>query len=89
VGLSGELRMVGQMNARLREAAKLGFRAAIVPRRIRHNSGEPYPEGIQIIEARSLREALGFGLMLEAAGDRGENKGERERPAREPKRQQG
>ena len=35
VGLSGELRMVGQMAARLREAAKLGFRSAIVPHRVR------------------------------------------------------
>jgi DNA repair protein RadA/Sms len=62
VGLSGELRMVGQMNARLREAAKLGFRTAIVPRRI-NRSGEPWPQGIQIIEARSLREALSQALM--------------------------
>jgi DNA repair protein RadA/Sms len=65
VGLSGELRMVGQMNARLREAAKLGFRAAIVPRRIRRTGGEPWPEGIQITEARSLREALSHALMNE------------------------
>ena len=34
VGLSGELRTVGHMNVRLREAAKLGFKSAIVPRRI-------------------------------------------------------
>ncbi|MBP7227918.1 MAG: DNA repair protein RadA [Longilinea sp.] len=63
VGLSGELRWVGQMNARLREAAKLGFRAAIVPRRVRR--GEAWPEGIQILEARSLREALGLAILLE------------------------
>jgi DNA repair protein RadA/Sms len=61
VGLSGELRMVGQMPARLREAAKLGFRAAIVPRRIRQ--GEPWPDGIQIIEVRSLRQALDNALI--------------------------
>ncbi len=66
VGLSGELRMVNQMSARLREAAKLGFRTAIVPRRVRR-SGEPWPEGIQIIEARSLREALSHALIQEAA----------------------
>ena len=63
VGLSGELRMVGQMTTRLREAAKLGFKTAIVPRRIRR--GEPWPEGIQIIEARSLREALELALIGE------------------------
>ncbi len=56
IGLSGELRYVGQTNARLREAAKLGFKTAIVPRRLR--KGEPWPEGINIVEARSLREAL-------------------------------
>ena len=61
VGLSGELRWVGQMNARLREAANLGFRTAIIPRRVRR--GEPYPDGIQVIEARSLREALMLGLV--------------------------
>jgi DNA repair protein RadA/Sms len=61
VGLSGELRWVGQMNARLREAAKLGFKAAIVPKRIRRT--EAWPEGIQVIEARSLREALKLALV--------------------------
>ena len=67
VGLSGELRMVGQMNIRLREAAKLGFRSAIVPRRIR-SSGEPYPPGIQVVEARSLREACSHALLAESTG---------------------
>ena len=63
VGLSGELRMVGQMSARLREAAKLGFRNAVVPRRLRR--GEPWPEGITVIEARSLREALEKALLTD------------------------
>jgi DNA repair protein RadA/Sms len=61
VGLNGELRAVGQMPARLREAAKLGFKTAIVPRRIRR--GEPWPKDIEILEARSLREALKLGLI--------------------------
>ncbi len=61
VGLSGELRWVGQMNARLREAAKLGFKTAIIPRRVRQ--GETLPSGIEIKEARSLREALSLALM--------------------------
>ena len=64
VGLSGELRWVGQMNARLNEAAKLGFKTAIVPRKVRRG-GEPWPAGIQIIEARSLREALGLSMISE------------------------
>ncbi|HQN44753.1 MAG TPA: DNA repair protein RadA, partial [Anaerolineaceae bacterium] len=61
VGLSGELRWVSQMNIRLREAAKLGFKAAIVPKRIRRS--EAWPDGIQILEARSLREALKLALV--------------------------
>ena len=65
IGLSGELRWVGQMPARLREAAKLGFRAAIVPRGTR--ASEPWPKGIEVLQARSLREALAFAL-LEKAG---------------------
>ncbi|NLG72306.1 MAG: DNA repair protein RadA [Chloroflexi bacterium] len=65
VGLSGELRMVSQMPARLREAAKLGFKQAIVPRRIRR--GEPWPEGIEVVEARSLRQALEQALVQESA----------------------
>jgi DNA repair protein RadA/Sms len=65
VGLSGELRMVGQMPARLREAEKLGFKQAIVPRRLRR--GEPWPNGIQVIEVRSLRQALEQALLPKEA----------------------
>jgi DNA repair protein RadA/Sms len=63
VGLSGELRLVGQMPARLREAAQLGFKTAIVPRRIRKT--EPWPDGISVVEVRSLREALARALLTE------------------------
>jgi len=60
VGLSGELRWVGQMPTRLREAAKLGFRSAVIPKHIRN--GEKLPRNIEVFEARSLREALKFSL---------------------------
>lgn len=63
LGLSGELRMVGQMPARLREAAKLGFKTAIVPRRLR--SFEPWPDELQVVEVRSLRQALEAALVQE------------------------
>jgi len=56
IGLAGELRMPGQIHARLREAAKLGFKTAIVPKALRQ--AEPYPKGIEIIEVRSLQQAL-------------------------------
>jgi DNA repair protein RadA/Sms len=60
IGLAGELRMPGQMQARLREAQKLGFKSAIVPKAIR--KGEPYPKGIEILEMRSLDQALNAAL---------------------------
>jgi DNA repair protein RadA/Sms len=63
LGLSGELRMVNQMPTRLREAAKLGFKTAIVPRRLRR--GEPWPKGIQVVEARSLRNAFDHAFVNE------------------------
>ena len=63
IGLSGELRWVNQLEARLKEAAKLGFKTAIVPRRL--HKGEPWPEGIKVIEARSVKEAIQAALKEE------------------------
>lgn len=63
IGLAGELRMPGQMQARLREAQKLGFKTAIVPKALR--KGEPYPKGIEIIEVRSIQQALDAALSLQ------------------------
>lgn len=60
IGLSGELRWVSQMNTRLNEAVKLGFKTAVIPKRIKR--GEKLPPGIQIVEARSVREALEWAL---------------------------
>jgi len=66
IGLAGELRMPGQMPVRLREAAKLGFKTAIVPKRLR--KGEPWPTDIEVVEARSVQQALelAFGIQREA-----------------------
>jgi DNA repair protein RadA/Sms len=63
VGLSGELRTVGQITHRLQEAAKLGFNTAIVPRRL--HKGEPWPKDIEIVEVRSVREALAKALLID------------------------
>jgi DNA repair protein RadA/Sms len=60
IGLAGELRMPSQMPARLKEASKLGFKTAIVPRAIR--KGEGYPKGIEIVEVRSVHDALNAAL---------------------------
>src|SRR5690349_17987933 len=62
IGLAGELRMPGQMQARLREAQKLGFKTAIVPKALR--KAEPYPKGIEIIEVRSIQQALDAALNV-------------------------
>ncbi len=56
LGLAGELRLPGQMQTRLREVAKLGFKAAIVPKRLR--KAEKWPDDIEIIEVRSVNQAL-------------------------------
>ncbi len=60
IGLAGELRMPGQMAPRLREAQKLGFKTAIVPKAIR--KGEAYPKGIEVVEVRSVEQALQAAL---------------------------
>lgn len=63
IGLAGELRLPAQMQTRLREAQKLGFKTAIVPKRLR--KAEPWPENIQIIECRSVYEALEMAFAIE------------------------
>ena len=62
IGLAGELRMPGQMPARLREAQKLGFKTAIVPKALR--KAEPYPKDIEIIEVRAIQQALDAAFAL-------------------------
>lgn len=64
IGLSGELRWVSQMFTRLREASKLGFQAAVIPKQARR-SGEQPPPGMKIQQARTLREALELALVAE------------------------
>ncbi len=63
VGLSGEVRRVGQLAARLNEALKIGFKRALVPKLGRHTGD--LPAGIQLIEARSMVEALRAVLLPE------------------------
>ncbi len=57
VGLSGEVRSVGQLEVRLSEAARLGFRKALVPRRLRQSELQ-WPEGLEVIQVRSVTEAI-------------------------------
>jgi DNA repair protein RadA/Sms len=60
VGLLGELRAVGGLDRRLREAARLGFTRAVVPR-VRGRDAIAAP-GIEIVEAGSLADAVRVAL---------------------------
>ena len=61
IGLSGELRWVSQMESRLREAEKLGFKAAIIPKRARAKI--EIPKKLNVFEARSLDQAVRNAIM--------------------------
>jgi len=58
VGLGGELRPVPQMDRRLEEAMRLGFRSALIPKR---QASSTKPE-IGLVAAESLREAIVLAL---------------------------
>ena len=60
LGLGGELRPVAAIDRRLREAARLGFRRAIVP------TGSPTVDGIEIVEVRDLKSALAVTGLLDS-----------------------
>ena len=61
IGLSGELRAVSQLPQRLREAKQLGFRKVVIPRALR--LAETKLDGLEVVQARTLREALEISLM--------------------------
>ncbi len=59
VGLSGEIRQVAQAEARLKEAQKLGFEQAYLPRRVaRGNRPLAAPEGITLREIGHLSDLV-------------------------------
>lgn len=61
VGLSGEIRSVGQLERRLNEARRLGFRRAIVPAVLgRRSSG--FGEGLDLVRAGTISEAITAAL---------------------------
>ena len=69
VGLSGELRAVSQLDRRVKEAARLGFKRCLVPRVGARIS--PAPKDIELIPVNTLREAISVGLVRGKA--RGQN----------------
>lgn len=64
LGLGGQLRPVGQLELRLQEAARLGFRRAVVPR----GSGVSCPD-LALQEASGVAEALVAALGVNPAND--------------------
>jgi DNA repair protein RadA/Sms len=61
VGLSGELRAVSQLERRVGEAARLGFKRCLVPKVSTRVSS--VPKDIELIPVSTLREAIGVGLV--------------------------
>jgi DNA repair protein RadA/Sms len=60
VGLSGEIRAVSQLSVRLNEAAKIGFKRALVPKTRKGIEGAP--AGLELIAVRNIAEALNFAV---------------------------
>ncbi|MBB2945733.1 DNA repair protein RadA/Sms [Actinoplanes lutulentus] len=69
VGLTGEIRRVGAVGRRLAEAARLGFRVALVPPGCGPDATAGVPKGMQVIEVGDLRSAL--QSAAKAAADHG------------------
>lgn len=63
IGLSGELRSVSQLPRRLREAAKLGFGRAIVPRHALKRKDADIPKEIETVGVRTVADALDAALV--------------------------
>jgi DNA repair protein RadA/Sms len=77
VALSGELRPVPQVERRLREAARLGYRHALVA-----GSGEREIDGLHVIGAPTLRAALDAALDRSAVPKVADASDPEARPAR-------
>ena len=60
IGLTGEIRSVNNLNQRLSEAARLGFRTCMIPK----SSSEKLeiPQGLQVYTVRNIREAIEVAL---------------------------
>lgn len=66
VGLSGEVRAVSQAESRIREAAKLGFKNVILPKKNQDQlKGEGLPAGVHLYGAASLGDALRLAMPKE------------------------
>jgi DNA repair protein RadA/Sms len=59
VGLSGELRAVSQLDRRVAEAARLGFKRCLVPKM----GAKVSTKDIELVQVSTLREAIRVGLV--------------------------
>jgi len=66
--LSGELRAVSQLDRRVNEAARLGFKRCLVPKIGARVSSAP--KNIELIPVSTLREAIKIGLVGGKTRDR-------------------
>jgi DNA repair protein RadA/Sms len=70
VGLTGEVRRVSAVPRRLAEAARLGFRTALVPAGNGPAAVGPAPAGMRVREVGDLGQALQLAATLSAGGGR-------------------
>jgi len=66
VGLTGEVRRVGAVPRRLAEAARLGFRFALVPPGCGPAATGSTPAGMRVLEVADVRAALHFAVRVPA-----------------------
>ena len=69
LGLTGEVRQVAHARRRLAEAARLGFRRAVVP------PGSPPVDGVELVRAGTVAEALAAAGLAGVAGPAGPDRG--------------
>jgi DNA repair protein RadA/Sms len=75
IGLSGEIRAVGQTEARLKEAAKLGFSRALCPRRRRNEGDRGEQSGLAVSEMTVLADLVEIFGPLGGKGNKPERSG--------------
>ncbi|HEY9690785.1 MAG TPA: DNA repair protein RadA [Oculatellaceae cyanobacterium] len=73
VGLGGQIRAVSQMELRLKEAAKLGFKRAIIPK------GQNFPDvGLEVIQVAKVIDAIVAAIPIQNNMDDEEEYGDYE-----------
>ena len=72
VGLTGEIRRVGAIGRRLAEAARLGFRHALVPPGCGADGTAGMPAGMTVTEVADLRSALQTAAKVSAEHGKGD-----------------